>query len=47
MACYAAIIALTSLSFYQDTDKPKGIGFFETFKNPIYQKIILMALRIT
>ena len=28
--------ALTSLSLYKDTDKPKGFGFLETFKNSIY-----------
>ena len=34
MAWYAVTSAL--ISFYQDTDKPKGIGNFETLKNPIY-----------
>ena len=34
MAWYAAIIALTSFSFYQDTDKPKGIGFFWDLQKP-------------
>ena len=35
--------ALTSFSFYQETDKPKGIGFLETLKNPIYLKMILIT----
>ena len=30
-------------NFYQDTDKPKGIGFLETLKNPIYLKIVLIT----
>ena len=42
MAWYAVTSAL--ISFYQDTDKPKGIGNFETLKNPIYLKIILITL---
>ena len=37
---HSAIRAMTSFSFYQGTGKPKGIGFLETFKKPIYQKII-------
>ena len=36
MAWHAATDAETSFSFYQDTDKPKGIGLLETLKNPIY-----------
>ena len=30
-------------SFYQGTDKSKSIRFIETFKNPIYSKIILIT----
>ena len=41
MAWHAVTSALTS--FYHDTDKPKGIGNFETLKNPIYLKIILIT----
>ena len=44
MAC--SYQSLTSFSFYQDTEKPKGNGFRETLKNPIYQKIILIAPEI-
>ena len=33
MALHAATSALTSLSFYQDTGKPR-YGFLETLKNP-------------
>ena len=33
MSCHAATIALTSFSFYQDTDS-QGIGFLEALKNP-------------
>ena len=32
MAWHAATTALTSFSFYQDTDK-QGLGFLETLKN--------------
>ena len=46
MAWHAVTSALTSFSFYQDSDKPKGIGFLETSKNPIYFKIILITLGI-
>ena len=42
MAWYAATSDLTSFSFYQDTGKPKDIGFLETLRNPIYKKIILI-----
>ena len=30
-------------NFYQDTDKPKGIGFLETLKKPVYLKIGLIT----
>ena len=43
MAWYAVTSALTSFIFYQVTDKPKGIGFIEALKNPIYLKIILIT----
>ena len=43
MACHAATSALTSFSFYQDTDKPKGIGFLETLKHPTYLTTILIT----
>ena len=46
MAWYAANHVMTSFNFYQSTDKPKGIGFIETFKNPIYEKIILITAGI-
>ena len=46
MAWYAATRAMTSFTFYQGTGKPKGIGFFETFKNPIYYLIILKTAGI-
>ena len=45
MAC--SYSALTNFSFCQGTDTPKVIGFRESFKNPIYQKIILIILGIT
>ena len=32
-----------NFNFYQGTDKPKVTGFLETFKNPIYLKIILIT----
>ena len=32
---------------YQGTGKSKGIGFLETFKNPIHWKTILIASGIT
>ena len=35
--------AQAKFSFYEGTDKPRRIGFFKTFKNPIYQKIILIT----
>ena len=35
--------ALTSFSIYQDSDKPRGIGFLETLKHQIYIKIILIT----
>ena len=47
MAWHAVTSALTSFSFYQDSDKPKGIGFLEILKNPIYLKIILITPGIT
>ena len=34
---------LTNFSFYHGTDMPKGIGFLETFRIPIYYKIILLT----
>ena len=40
MVWHAVTSALTSFSFYQDTDKPKSIGFLETLKHPIHLKII-------
>ena len=43
MAWHAATHGMTRLSFYQGTGKPKSIGFLKTFKNPIYQKIILVT----
>ena len=43
MAWHGFTSALTSFSFNQDTDKPKGIRFPETLKNPIHLKIILIA----
>ena len=45
MAC--SYSALTNFSICQGTDTPKVIGFLESFKNPIYQKIILIILGIT
>ena len=33
---HAATYGMTSLSFYQGTGKPKGIGYLETFRHPIY-----------
>ena len=30
MAWHAALCGMTSISFYQDTSKPKSTGFFET-----------------
>ena len=36
MACHAAASILTSFSFYQGNGKLRGIGFLDTFKNPIY-----------
>ena len=39
---HAVTSALTSFSFYQDSGKPKGIGFLETLKNPILLEIILI-----
>ena len=43
MAWHAVTSSLTSFRFYQDSDNPRGIGFLETLKNPIYLKIILIA----
>ena len=40
IAWHSAIRAMTRFSFCQGIGKSKGIGFLETFKNPIYQKII-------
>ena len=37
---------VASFSFYQHSEKPKGIGFLETLKNPIYLKIILIIPEI-
>ena len=44
MAWHAATSALTSFSFYQDTNK-QGIGFPETLKNPanLFKNIILIT----
>ena len=46
MAWHANTSALTSFSFYKDTDQVEDIGFLKTLKNPIYLKIILMTLGI-
>ena len=46
MAWHAVISALTSFGFYQDSDKPRGVGFLVTLKKPIYLKIILIR-RVT
>ena len=46
MAWHALTHGITSLIFYQGTGKPKCIGFLETFKNPVYQKIILITAGI-
>ena len=43
MAWHAVTSALTSFSFCQDFDKPKGAEFLETLKNLIYLKIILIT----
>ena len=43
MAWHAVTSAMTSFSFYQDPDKPKGIGFLETLKNPFYLEINIIT----
>ena len=43
MTWQAVASALTSFSFYLDTDKLKGLEFFETLKNRIYLKTILVS----
>ena len=43
MAWHAVASALISFSFFQDFDKPKGIGFLETLKNPFYLEINIIT----
>ena len=43
VTCSYVTSALTSFSFYQDSDKPKGIGFLEALKDPNHLKTILIA----
>ena len=47
MTWHAVTSALTSFSFYQDSDKPRGIGSLKTLKKPIYFKIILITQGVT
>ena len=43
MAWHAVTSAQTSFSLYQDSDKPRGIGFLKILKNSIYLEIILIT----
>ena len=43
---FSNLDGMTCFSFIQGSDKPEGIGFFETLRRPIYSKVMLITPEI-